>query len=395
LLYRYGDFVESLGGTELNLGWIVAVGMTGSLAMRLAQGIGIDRYGPRQVWLWSSALFVVTCLAHLFVFRADTAPIYLLRTLFQTSIAGFYGASITYISGRSPVARIAEIVGTLGTSGFVGMVAGTTLGDLVVNGQSDNRGRLETMFLLAAALGSLSFVLSAVATRGHVRPIQRKRVPFLWLLKRYHPGSVLLVGVAMGIGLGLPVVFLSRYAAALHIDGIAVFFGVYSPFAFATRLAIRRMPERLGVRPMILAGMASMSLSMLLFLCVRSQWHFVFPALALGAAHAELFPAVVAGGSGAFPARYRGLGTTLVLAMFDLGNLVGAPIIGSILYWSQGNHLTPYPTKFISVAILLSLMGLVYAFEPRTSRSRLRSMRTRRVKTMPLDVGVAEVSSES
>ncbi|HQU42309.1 MAG TPA: hypothetical protein PK867_05830, partial [Pirellulales bacterium] len=35
LLYRYGDFVSFMGGNEVDLGWIVAAGMVGSLLMRL------------------------------------------------------------------------------------------------------------------------------------------------------------------------------------------------------------------------------------------------------------------------------------------------------------------------------------------------------------------------
>ena len=47
LLFRYADFVTLLGGTEFHLGWIVGVGMVGSLAMRLSMGSCIDRYGSR------------------------------------------------------------------------------------------------------------------------------------------------------------------------------------------------------------------------------------------------------------------------------------------------------------------------------------------------------------
>ncbi|HEX3654688.1 MAG TPA: hypothetical protein VHV55_02720 [Pirellulales bacterium] len=58
LLYRYSDFVFSLGGTELLLGVIVGLGMVGSVLMRAFQGAGVDRYGARRVWLGSAALFV-------------------------------------------------------------------------------------------------------------------------------------------------------------------------------------------------------------------------------------------------------------------------------------------------------------------------------------------------
>ena len=368
LLYRYGDYITCLGGTELELGWIVCAGMCGSLAMRLAQGVGIDTYGPRQVWLWSSALFIASCAGHLAVNDINDPILYVLRIVFQTSVAGFFGASITYISGRAPVARMAEVVGTLGTSGFIGMVLGPLLGDGLLRGASIDRGQVDRMFLAAAGLGMVSFVLSWLATHGHPVPPRRKRAPVLWLLRRYHPGAVLLTGVAMGFGLGLPGVFLSRYAAELEIPKLRFFFGVYACIAFVTRLAIRRMPERHGVRPMILCGLASLVIGMLLFLPVRFAWQFVFPAVFIGVAHAMLFPAVIASGSGAFPARYRGLGTTVMLAMFDLGNLIGSPAIGEILHWSQHFGWPAYPTMFVSVSALLALAALIYAAYSRGPR---------------------------
>jgi MFS family permease len=100
---------------------------------------------------------------------------------------------------------------------------------------------------------------------------------------------------------------------------------------------------------------------MLLFLPVRQAWQFVFPAVFIGVAHAMLFPAVIASGSGSFPARYRGLGTTVMLAMFDLGNLIGSPLVGEILHWSQEAGWRAYPTMFVAVSALLSLAAAVYA----------------------------------
>ena len=67
LLYRFADFITSLGGTEFHLGCIVGVGMVGSLVTRLALGSWIDRYGSKVIWLSSTGLFAVTCFAHLFI----------------------------------------------------------------------------------------------------------------------------------------------------------------------------------------------------------------------------------------------------------------------------------------------------------------------------------------
>ena len=69
----------------------------------------------------------------------DGPAIYVLRIIYQSSIAGVFGASITYISRRAPLSRVAEIVGTLGTSGFIGMMSGTTLGDWLCKSQRPER----------------------------------------------------------------------------------------------------------------------------------------------------------------------------------------------------------------------------------------------------------------
>lgn len=365
LLFRYADFVRLLGGDEFQLGWIVGAGMVGSLLVRIAQGVGIDRYGARVIWMWSSVGYVVACLLHLGIGSLDGPAIYAVRMLYQTSVAGFFGASITFISGRAPIARLAEVVGTLGTSGFVGMIAGTNLSDALLRAGATDRTAVNRMFLAAAALGALGLVCSWLATQGADPPRARRQPSLVGLLRRYHPGAVLLVGVALGFGIGLPQVFLRPYTESLGIPGIALFFGLYPPLAFVTRLAIRRLPELWGVRRMILIGLAALVGAMLLFLPVRTEWHLVAPAVLLGVAHACLFPSVVAGGSGGFPARFRGLGTTLILATVDLGTLIGAPTVGTTIRVANTLGLPRYPTTFLVVSGLLTLVAVVYAVASR------------------------------
>lgn len=373
LLYRYADFVKFLGGDELLLGWVVGLGMVGSLFMRLVQGVGIDLYGVRRIWILSILGFIVSCLGHLLVERPDGPAIFFLRVLYNSSVAGFFGASITFISRRAPLSRIAEVVGTLGTSGFVGMVTGTMLGDWLFGTEEPTLVDLRRMFLVAAGLGGLSLVLSIWATRGLARPQRRKQPPLIWLLRRYHPGPVLATGVAMGFGLGLPSIFLRPYTEELGIERMAVFFAVYTGFAFAARMSTRRWPSTIGVRPMILIGLACLVMSVVLYLPVWSEWHLIWPALFLGAAHALLFPAVIADGSSSFPTRYRGLGTTLILSMFDLGTLFGYPLVGAILHFSEGLGLPKYPTMFLIVAAVLAAISLYYLWGTSGNRRARRA----------------------
>lgn len=360
ILFRYADFVAFLGGSELELGLIVGAGMVGALAMRLFQGVGIDHYGPRVIWLGSIALFAISLLCHLAVRHVDGAAIYLVRVLYNTSIAGAFGASTTYISLLVPKQRVPEIVGTLGTSGFLGQCLGPIIGDYLFRGVID-RGTFTTMFLVAAAITLAAWVSAFLATRGSTRPVHHPRPPLSQLLRRHHPGPMLLVAVAMGFGVGMPPTFLRAYAAELHIDGIRFYFLVYCATAFSVRLLTRRMAERHGVGWMVLLGLGTLAGSMLLYPLATNEWTLAIPATVAGFAHALLFPAVIGGGSVSFPSRFRGLGATLMFAMFDFGNLVGQPSVGAMLEMARGAHLPAYPTMFALMAVALLAVAAVYA----------------------------------
>ena len=216
LLYRYADFVTLLGGTEFHLGWIVGVGMIGSLLMRLALGTYIDRYGTKFIWLGCTLLFVAVCFAHLAVASHTGVAIYLLRILFCCAVAGIFGSSMTFISTRGPSERMGELVGMLGTAGFLGIVAGTLLGDYLLGSVKVDHAQVAWMFVAAGLLGVLSFPFAWLAAWSESRP-RTVAAQSLWsLLRRHRPGTVLVVGVAMGLGLGLPQTFLRTYAAQLR-----------------------------------------------------------------------------------------------------------------------------------------------------------------------------------
>lgn len=376
LLYRYADFVTLLGGTEYHLGWIVGVGMVGSLVMRLVLGTGIDQHGPRIIWLGALALFSLVCFAHLGIARHDTAAIYVLRIVYCLAIAGIFGSSMTFISGRVPAVRIAEMIGMLGTSGFIGMVLGAQLGDLLCGTPELARWQVDRMFVVAGLIGLVALGFAALATWRLAPPKRRRRRPPLgYLLARYQPGTILVVAVTAGAGLSLPQTFLRTYAADLGIPRIGLFFAVYSATAVITRVATRRWPERLGLAPMVLLGLVILAAGQVLLIFVDSEWKFVIPGLAYGVSHAILFPTIVATGCHTFPGRYRGLGTMVVLSAFDLGTLTGAPATGAVLHYAEALGLSSYPAMFAAMAAVVAVTAVFYAITRRPARRPRRKPR--------------------
>jgi ABC-type branched-subunit amino acid transport system permease subunit len=94
-----------------------------------------------------------------------------------------------------------------------------------------------------------------------------------------------------------------------------------------------------------------------------------------GIAHAFVFPAAMADGSLAFPMRYRGLATTLMLTVFDLGSLIGQPAVGSVIKLAQFMGWPAYPLMYVSVALLLLLVLAIYVWSTSASGGLPRKSR--------------------
>ncbi|MDA7977856.1 MAG: MFS transporter [Pirellulales bacterium] len=380
LLFRFSDFVTHLGGTEADLGYIVGVGMIGALCMRLAQGLGVDRFGPRRVWLLSLVLLAAASVGHLAIQSLHDPSVYLLQIAIRTALAGAFGASITYISYQVPAARTVEVLGSLGSSGFVGIMLGTALGDFVSGGEYVTRSHVDAMFVLCTALALAGTFFAWQATTNPVRPPQRQLPPLIPVIMRFHPGVLLLVALAIGIGLGMPGVFVRPFGEEQGITVLAWFFWTYAPTAFAVRLMTRRFSSIYGVRPMILSGLASAVIGSLSLMLVSRGWHFMLPGFFFGFCHALIFPSVTGAGSMRFPARYRGIGVALILAMFDLGNLIGAPLGGSLHEMAVRYDLPTWPIVFSTFAGLLLTIAVTYAVvsgrsQTRPTRRKNRSLR--------------------
>jgi MFS family permease len=356
MLVRYADFVSVLGGEERQLGLIVGAGMIGSIAMRLVQGEAIDRYGAGRVWRWSISLYFISLLLHLTLDSAYSPAIFVVRIAMQSTLAGMFGSSITFVSLRVPPPRMAEMIGALGTSGFIGILVGPLVSDWIGSSSHDPRLNVERMFWGAAACAFVSAITAWLATQGEPRPTPRRRPHLGHVLRRYFPFMLAMAAAAMGAGFSIPMSFLRPFAKEYDLGGVGVFFAVYASTAFAARIASRSLFERHGNRPWIILGLALLAISYVAYLPVQRPWQLGFPGAIAGVAHALLFPAIMAAGTSAFPRRYLGVATSFMLAMFDFGTLLGAPLVGSFLRWAKTQGWPDYPAMFSAVAGVLTLV---------------------------------------
>lgn len=355
LTFRFAEFVAYLGGPERLSGQIVSVGLIAAVCMRFWLGQALDRYGPRLVWLSSTVLFVLATTT--FTLLGALSPLmWVARIAHAVAIAGMFSSSMVHIQNQVPPHRRTEAIASLGSSGFLGTILGTQLGDLIF-WWFEGSARFTAMFAGTTVMGLFHGMIVWHLTRAdeHLPPSDSPGA--FALLRRHWPGMITLVAMAMGSTFSVTTVFLTRFATARQIRGIGTFFLGYSLSAFLFRLLTRRWGETVGRHQMVLIGMTALTAGLLAFLPVRSEVWFLLPAVVCGLGHALLFPAVVSLGSGRFPPRYRGSATTLILGFIEVGTIISAPLLGAIIDYFDHRG---FAQMFYTTATVCAVVGVLY-----------------------------------
>jgi MFS family permease len=380
ITFRFAEFVSFLGGNEEQTGSIVRAGVLGAILIRLTLARDLDRLGVRRMWIGSSLLFLVGC-ALLMTSTEVGWQLYLARAAFAIGLASMFTCSNVHIQHQAPLHRRTELIGALGSSGFLGMMAGAQLGDFIF--ESMPRGRLlylvlfGTAGLLAAAY--LAIVVSITRSDEHVH--QPDTPPPWTLLRQYWPGPVVMVALVMGAGFVVTTVFLTRHATSLGLVGVRTYFTAYALAAFSFRLLTRTWSRSLGRHRMILLSLAGHTIGFVLLWRVRVEWDYVLPALCGGFAHALLFPCVVSLGAERFPDRYRGSGTTLILGFIDVGGAIAAQPLGWVI--DQYGFAPMYLGTAAACLLTLLVYGVLMYHAPDADREHMRQAET--IETPPKD----------
>ncbi len=336
LMAHYARWIEFLDGDLRQVGSIMGAGAMLGLVLRPWMAQWINRLGARAMWGIGYATFGCAAMANCWLYDIGWM-IYIVRSSLFVGTAIVFTSGLTYISQTAPDHRRTEAIGIFGIGGFLGMLVGPLLGDLVLGDRE--RGNFVTLFVVATLANALPLIglyflrpTDSEGTKSSVRLAE-----FISITRRHWPGMILLVDFAFGVCMSGPFIFVASFIdrAELEMDGISVigiFFACYAGLGIIVRLSSRRLPDRIGARKVLFGGMLFMSLGMCCFGLVDAQhsWMIVIPALLAGTGHSLMFHTMVSLTLETFPNAVRGTGSALALMMLDLGTLVGAPILGLI-----------------------------------------------------------------
>ena len=329
-MFRFAEFIAFLGGTEHLTGTIVSLSAIGALLARMLLGQSIDRFGTRRLWIGTSLLFTLGG-AVLFITSSLGWTVYTGRAIFAMGLAGMFTCSMVHIQNHSPPDRRTEIIGMLGSSGFLGIILGAQLGDLFLFQIESPQQKFQALFGGVTVIGFIYLTLVLVITKNDHHRKPKRTFPIYRLMFRYWPGAIIIVALMMGVAMAVTTVFLTRFATSLHLRGVGTFFTAYAISAFIFRMMSRKWSEVIGSGMMVLLGLSGQMIGFCLLPFVTQEWHFILPANCCGFGHALLFPVVVSLGSGSFPPQYRGTGTTIVLGFIEAGTLMSGHLFGWVI----------------------------------------------------------------
>lgn len=372
LMAHFARWVQFLGGDVRQVGFVMGTGSVLGLLLRPWIGQWIDRLGARAVTAIGLAAFSAGTLGNLFVTDLNWI-VCLLRALIATGAAFFFSASLTYALQVAPPNRRTEAIGVLGAGGFLGMIFGPALGDLLLGQDERTRAEFVRLFALAALAPGVAAVLLLPLRRapGRRQTQAAGLGEFLRTIRRHWPGVILLVNLAFGVCMTVPFGFLAAFVDERHLrlpglSPVTLYFLCYAGWGLLVRVGLRGLPDRAGRRKVMFVGLAFLGGGMLGFLGVTESraWLLALPALVSGTGHALVYHTMTALALERFPEESRGTGSALSLMMLDLGTLAGAPVLGLVA------DRFGFEWLFAAIGSFCFVAGCVYAWSAANDASQ-------------------------
>jgi len=326
LFLHFSGYLAGLGASDVQIGFIYAATAVASIAMRPLLGPVMDRHGRRPVILIGNVLNVVFILLYLTV-TAIGPWVYAVRIGHGVAEAMLFSALFTYGTDVIPVSRRTEGIALFGVAGLLPIGVAGIVGDVVLS-----IAGFRELFLTAAGFAVVTFLLSLPLPerRPELAPgespvgfwrivAMRRLLPIWWMI-----GSFSTVLTAY-------FVFIRRYVDDTGVGSVGLFFSTYVALAILERILFGWLPDRIGRMKVLYPALASLVFGFFV-LAGAGTWIGVAIAGALcGAGHGFTFPILTAMLVDRAPDSDRGSAMSLFTALFDVGTLIGGPVLGAII----------------------------------------------------------------
>lgn len=360
-------FILRKGGTTVDVGFQEAIFFIPSVFVRPFFGLMIDRLGRLKI-LWSGTiLMIVTSLCFLLLHESYAQMkwyVSLILIFRGTGFAAFYTSFFTYITDLTTTENRGRVIGLFGVSGLVAHGLAPWIGEKVL-ARFDFPGFFETTAALAAFSLTLSLFLKEKATLAtvHEKIVQSlKGVAFSKKNLVFLPGGFVFGWVIASFNtFGAP--FFEKAGGAT----VGQFFLVYGITAGIFRIIFGGLVDRYprGLLISLFFVLQGAGVAMIVLEPIRT--FYLASAASCGAAHAILFPSMVAQAIDAHSEK-RGVVSSIFTAIIELGFSLGSFALGWVI------SLSGYRVMFGSCAVVALVFAAYVMALPSTRRRAIRTI---------------------
>lgn len=349
--------IQELGAKEAELGRILATHALMAALLGPVVGKLMDRHGRRPMIRIGSVLG--TGVSIWYVLLARLGPeVYLLRAIDGAASTLLYTSMFAYAAELVPAHDRTRGIALFGASGLLPFGISGLLGDAILA-----RADYHTMFVTAAALWTLGAIVCWSLPESQRLPeraqsqhgllqvaLQRELVPIWWV-------ALAFFGCMAGV-----LSFMKSYVLATGYGSVGVFFALYASVALSLRVFLGSLPDRVGLRRMVLPAVGCYALGVLAVANAGGSASLLFAAALCGVGHGYGFPVLLSLVHARARPETRGTATGVYTAIDWLGNLLTPPLIGWLI------ERAGYASGFAALgAVGLLGVAVFYALDRRTA----------------------------
>lgn len=344
LLITLPFYIQKLGGSESEIGYIIGVFTISAVILRPFIGREVDKRGRKKLLVAGMIVFLVSMM--LYNYTKDVSSLLLLRILHGLGWGAATTAASTLIADIAPPLRRGEAMGIFGMSSNVAMAIGPVLSIMLLKAYD-----FPLLFEVCTAIALISLLL-VLPIKEEI--ILRPQTP-LFSKDALFPSALMFT---ISLTYGSIVSFLPLFQEKQGIINPGIFFSLFAITLILVRALAGKLSDIKGRKFVILPGMIIIALGLFLVATADSQNAFLASGVLYGLGFGLFHPTLMALLVDRVTPLERGAAMGTFTAAFDLGIGIGSILMGMLLQFA-GGMLKEQFGEFAGFAAIYILGGLI------------------------------------
>ena len=320
-----GYLRDDLGASEQQIGIVFATTAFSALLIRPWLGRSIDRIGRRPLFLAGNVLNVIVVACYVTVNALDPW-LFAVRIAHGIAIGLVFTSMLAYAADLVPVERRTQGLSLFGVAGLLPIAIGGLIGDIVIG-----RWGFDGLFLTALGLATTGLILTLPLKELAERPPPGTNISFTRPLVQRNLLPMWWFSFVFAFTLTAYFTFIRTFVDTTGIGSVGSFFGIYAATAIVLRLFFGWVPDRIGLKRVMYPAIVVFGCGLLVLANAADTPAIMLAGALCGAGHGYLFPILYSLSFTRAGNADRGSASAIFTGVFDLGTLVGGPLLGSLI----------------------------------------------------------------